>query len=122
MIDKFDAARRQIECAIRLVAAEEDELAVHTLVMAAYGILKDLAKGNFFYEAGLKPHLTKIGKTRLHGVAAFLKHADHDSDGVLPPIDPPEIDWRIGFCLLLYRELKGKFTPTMLLWRRSITG
>jgi hypothetical protein len=28
-IDKLDAARRQIECAIRLVAAEEDELAIH---------------------------------------------------------------------------------------------
>jgi hypothetical protein len=37
-------------------ADEEDDLAVHTLVMAAYGILEDLAKGNFFYEAGLKPH------------------------------------------------------------------
>jgi hypothetical protein len=70
---------------------------VHTRVMAAYGILEDLAKGNFFYEAGLKPHLTKIGRTRLRGAAAFLKHADRDPDGILPPIDPPETDWRSVF-------------------------
>ena len=43
MIDKVEAARRQVECAIRLVAAHDDELAVHTLAMAAFGILNDLA-------------------------------------------------------------------------------
>jgi hypothetical protein len=53
-VDKFDAARRQIECAIRVVAAEEDELAIHTLVMAAYSILEDLSKGRRYYEDGIK--------------------------------------------------------------------
>ena len=38
-LDKYEAVRRQIECAIRLVAAEEDEAAIHTLVMAAYGVI-----------------------------------------------------------------------------------
>jgi hypothetical protein len=58
MIDKVEAARRQIECAIRLVAREDDDLAVHTLIMAAYTILEDLSKGTVLYESGLKPHLT----------------------------------------------------------------
>jgi hypothetical protein len=49
-VDKFDAARRQIERAIRLVAAEEDKLAIHTLVMAPYSILEDLSKGRRYYE------------------------------------------------------------------------
>ena len=37
------------------------DLAVHTLIMAAYTILEDLSKGTIpyvLYELGLKPHLT----------------------------------------------------------------
>ena len=113
MIDKVEAARRQLECAIRLRAREDDKLAVHTLVMAAYTILENLAKGSVLYEDGLKPHLTAIGKARFRGIAAFLKHADRDPTGILPAFDPAENDWRIGFCILLYRDLKGTLTPAM---------
>jgi hypothetical protein len=37
-----------------------------------------------------------ISASRRYGrsAAAFLKHADRDPDGILPPIDPPETDWR----------------------------
>jgi hypothetical protein len=75
-VDKFDAARRQIECAIRLVAAEEDELAIRA-------------------------------------TANFLKHADRDSDAVLKPDGIEDIEWRIGWCVILYRDLKEKLTPEM---------
>src|SRR5260370_484615 len=43
MTDKLYAASRQLDCAIRLVAAHEDELAIHTLLMATFVILNDLA-------------------------------------------------------------------------------
>ena len=76
---------RQIECAIKLVAAEEDELAIHTLVMAAYGILEDLSKGRPYYEVGIKPLLTKIGLKRFRATANFLKHADRDPHAVHTP-------------------------------------
>jgi hypothetical protein len=112
-VDKFDAARRQIECAIRLVAAEEDELAIHTLVMAAYSILEDLSKGRRYYEDGIKTHLTKIGRKRFRATANFLKHADRDSDAALKPDGTEDIEWRIGWCIILYRDLKEKFTPGM---------
>jgi hypothetical protein len=112
-IDKFDAARRQIECAIRLVAAEEDELAIHTLVMAAYGILEDLSKGRPYYEIGIKPLLTKIGLKRFRATANFLKHADRDPHAVHTPDELVDRDSRIGFCIILYRDLKGTFTPAM---------
>ncbi len=72
-VDKFDAARRQIECAIRLVAAEEDELAIHTLVMAAFSILEDLSKGHRYYEEGINPHLTRIGLEALPRHSQFPK-------------------------------------------------
>ncbi|MGD0565375.1 MAG: hypothetical protein ABSA66_20100 [Roseiarcus sp.] len=113
MINKIDAARRQIECAVRLVVNQDDELAVHTLTMAAYTILMDLAKGTPFYEFGMKPYLTTIGTERFRGASAFLKHADRDPTGILPAFDSTENDWRIGFGILLYRELKGAFTPAM---------
>jgi hypothetical protein len=112
-VDKFDAARRQIECAIRLVEAEEDELGIHTLVMAAYSILEDLSKGRRYYEEGIKTHLTKIGRKRFRATANFLKHADRDSDAVLKPDGIEDIEWRIGWCIILYRDLKEKFTPEM---------
>jgi hypothetical protein len=57
--------------------------------------------------------LTKIGESRLRDTAAFLKHADRDPERILKPFDPRENDWRISFCLLLYRSLKGAFTPPM---------
>jgi hypothetical protein len=112
-VDKFDAARRQIECAIRLLAAEEDELAIHTLVMAAYGVLEDLSKGRPSYEIGIKPLLTAIGQKRFRAAANFLKHADRDPDAVYTPEELGLTDTRVGFCIMLYRDLKGTFTPTM---------
>jgi hypothetical protein len=113
VIDKLEAARGQIECAIRLVAAADDELAVHTLVMATYGILEGLAKGNALYEKGIKPVVTKIGQRPFRAVSNFLKHADRDPQGTIPAIDPPDTDYRVGFCIILYREIKGTFTPAM---------
>jgi hypothetical protein len=113
LIDKLTAARREIECAIRLVAATEDELAIHTLVMAAFGILRDLSAGRTYYERGVKPHLTAMGKRRLSQAANFLKHADRDPKAALKPFPHEENDWRIGFCLILYRDLAGAFTPAM---------
>jgi len=114
MIDKTEAARRQIECAIRLIATHEDELAVHTIAMAVFGILNDLAIARSLdYDVRFKPYFTKIGWSHLTNTANFLKHADRDPDAILASLDARENDWRIGFCILLYRELQGTFTPTM---------
>jgi len=113
VISKLDAARRQLEAAIRLVAAIDDDLAIHTLTMAAHGILEPLIRGQDFYKLGLKPHLDSIGKPHIWDKANFLKHADRDPDGLLASFDPTDNDWRIGFCLLIYRVLSGELTPLM---------
>ena len=39
---KLEAARRQLNAAIRMTFANEDELAIHTVAAAAYGIVRDL--------------------------------------------------------------------------------
>ena len=43
-INKLAAAKRQIQAAIRMFFQPEDELAVHTVASAAYGLLKDIKK------------------------------------------------------------------------------
>jgi hypothetical protein len=122
MTDKLDAASRQLDCAIRLVAAHDDELAVHTLVMATFGILNDLASVQTQdYELIYKPYFTGIGWSRLTQTANFLKHADRDPDAIVDVVDPQENDWRIGFCLLLYRSLKGTLSPTMAAFHNWMT-
>lgn len=44
LVTKLGAARRLLRSAVRLYFHAEDELAVHTVASAAYGILKDLKK------------------------------------------------------------------------------
>lgn len=43
-INKLAAAQRQLHAAIRMTLHGEDELAIHTLAAAAYGILRDLKR------------------------------------------------------------------------------
>lgn len=113
MIAKLDAAARQLDCAIRLVAEGGDTLPVHTLTMAAFGILNDLAKRDEHYERNFGACLTKIGWSHLTRTVTFLKHANRDPEASIPALDPHENDWRIGFCLILYRSLRHALTPMM---------
>jgi hypothetical protein len=50
-VTKLTAAKRQIQAALRLFFMEEDELAVHTVSSAAYGLLKDLKRARGRNEA-----------------------------------------------------------------------
>lgn len=50
-VTKLAAAKRQLQAAIRLFFLEEDELAVHTVASAAYGLLKDLKRNRGQNEA-----------------------------------------------------------------------
>jgi hypothetical protein len=43
-VTKLAAAKRQLQAAIRLFFMEEDELAIHTVASASYGLLKDLKR------------------------------------------------------------------------------
>jgi hypothetical protein len=45
-INKIEAAQRQLDAAIRRLFANEDPVAIHTLAMAAFRILRDLAIKN----------------------------------------------------------------------------
>jgi hypothetical protein len=58
-ISKLDAARRQLDTAIRLYFMEGDPVSVHTLAAAAFEILKDLVRSG----QGLERFTTTLRRT-----------------------------------------------------------
>ena len=44
VVSKLEAARRQLETAVRLYFASQDDVAIHTLAAAAHQVLADLKK------------------------------------------------------------------------------
>jgi hypothetical protein len=85
-ISKLEAAQRQIDWAIRLRLALEENVsvAVHTLAYAAFGILRHLirAKGDSMAEAlsVVLAKLSKMGRD-FSEVPNFVKHADPNPAG-----------------------------------------
>jgi hypothetical protein len=73
-IRKIDAARRQLDEAIRLWMEGRDPLAIHTLSMAAFGILYDIAKHQNLLGDGdlLILHLSRFGRRKFRELASFL--------------------------------------------------
>ena len=85
---KLDAARRQLETAIRLLFAQDDAVSIHTLAHASFGILKAVAE-----HRKERPVLdtadelaAKDGKEFWKGfnrTGNVFMHADNDPHGVL---------------------------------------
>ncbi len=76
LVTKLGAARRLLRAAIRLYFHQEDELAVHTVASAGYGILKDLKRRRGQNEAEFAT------QTLLLGLAGLAKER---ASGRLPP-------------------------------------
>ena len=106
LVTKFAAARRLLRAAIRMHFHSEDELAVHTVAAAAYGILKDLKKQRGLNEAQFATETTALGilalaKKRasgqlppdMHSDAYFLSFLDHlvERLGITPVTNISEI-------------------------------
>ncbi len=112
-IDKVEAAGRQLSVAIQLWLEERDGLAVHTLTMAAFGILNALCRKDPQHVAFMDRFLAEFGHKRFYETTNFLKHADRDPDAVLNEPISLETEYRIGLCLVMYRCLRGDLTPEM---------
>jgi len=83
-VTKLDVVQRQLNAAIRMYLIEEDQLAIHTLVMATLQVLRDLAKTNSdstlhdILKAAIKPGKEKLFWSTLKQPSNFLKHAERD--------------------------------------------
>jgi hypothetical protein len=83
VVDKLEAARRQMETAITMFFNDGDVVSQHTLVMAAHGILSDLASERgikwLIKESPLIPPAARRDFIRaLRLPQNFFKHADKD--------------------------------------------
>jgi hypothetical protein len=114
-IPKIEAAQRQLDEAIRLWMEGRDPVAIHTLTMAAFGILYNLAEYHdlLIDDDPLVQLLSGPGHKRFRKFANFLKHAKTDPTASYPEPPIQEHEQRIGFTLLLYRLLVRDLTPEM---------
>jgi len=118
-VNKIEAARRQIDAAIRLLFDNEDPIAIHTLTMAGFRILRDLADKqncNFNKEVKslFKPGMEGKAWGAMQSFANFLKHAQKDPDAIIDNIQEEINEIILFFASLYYRDLGYQFTPEML--------
>lgn len=84
-VSKLDAARRQMNEAIRFFFEQRDTIAIHTLAAAAAQVLQDLCKAQgietFLRNANLiRPDKRKFWRQLLKASENFFKHADRDPE------------------------------------------
>lgn len=86
-VSKLDAARRQLEHAIRLYFRHGDVVVIHTLTSAAHQILRDLGKAqgvkSIMHDEGMeliKPERRDEVRKIYAKAENFFKHADRDPE------------------------------------------
>ncbi len=119
-LGKPEAARRQLDSAIRMLFQNEDPIAIHTLCMAAFRILRDLAeKGGDSYihklvKAIILPGMENEFWGALQGPANFFKHADRDAAAILGDVDEELNDIAMLLTCHYYQNLCHQLTPEMM--------
>lgn len=87
-ISKTDAARRQLETAIRLWFFDGEPVSIHTLAAAAHQVVHDLGKARGVTAIlrelpNVRPEYKKEMQAAVARDENFFKHADRDPDGLL---------------------------------------
>lgn len=107
-ITKLAAAQRQLDAAIRMYFAGEDDLAIHTIASAAYGLLRDIKKKRGQEEAA-----------DVYGMGIFYSVRDY-LRGTLPEYlanDPKMVqtirDWSNKFPLMQQDTTLEDFTVSV---------
>lgn len=121
-VSKLDAARRQLETAVRLYFSEADPVSIHTLTSAAYQVLSDVnrARGGSpmlkeKIPTWVRPDATEEARRRLNEAANFFKHADRDHDDVLEfSAGPTEL--LLYDAIRKYRELTEEAVPILTVY------
>lgn len=121
-VSKLDAAKRQLEHAIKLFFHYGDPIVIHTLNAAAYQILRDLGKKqgitSMMYKEmmnAIKPEKRAEMKKLLTKAENFFKHADRDSDKILK-FYYLTTEYTIWDACLIYTRLTKENVPIFLLF------
>ena len=120
VVSKLEAARRQLETAVRLYFASQDDVAIHTLAAAAHQVLADLKKArggaptiSEYLLSFASPELRKAAQRHVATPENFLKHADHDPEGVLE-FDPGLTELLLLQACTRYREFATEPSPVLM--------
>ena len=118
-IEKTEAARRQIDAAIRWLFAGEDPIPVFTVASAGYRILRDIAdkRGDVgIHQAHIdhiRPGMEKEYWKHINAPVNFLKHAEKDPDATYKGFKEIFNDVTISMACLYYHGLGYEITTEM---------
>ncbi len=119
-IDKPEAAKRQIDAAIRMFFNGEDPIAIYTLTMSGLQVLRDLAskQGENIVDYAINEiwdsEEKKVVFQKMRDFANFLKHAERDPTGLHDEIELEKaIDRILLIACLYYDSLGHQLTPEM---------
>jgi hypothetical protein len=131
-ISKLDAAKRQLETAISLYFHDGDPVSIHTLVCAAYNVIRDLnkkrngppmfAKDEYieFVREFVRPeYQTKVRK-QIDAAENFFKHGQRGRETL--DFNPEQSEWLLLEAISYYYELTGKDPPLFRLFRGWYVG
>lgn len=111
-ISKLEAAKRQLETTIRLYFNEADPVSIHTLTLAAHGILSDLNKqygGNpmLVSDVRIKEKFKKEFRQKINEARNHFKHADRNPNEVID-FNPEVNEFFIYDACVKYKDLAGE--------------
>lgn len=116
-LSKTDAARRQLEAAIRLWFFDGDAVSVHTLAAAAHQLVHDLGKarglGTSLRElSDVRPEYRRKLREAIVRDENFFKHADRDPDALLE-FRPTVTTYMLVDAVLTYQTLTSERPPIL---------
>jgi len=109
-INKIDAAKRQINAAIRMTFQGEDPVAIHSVIAAGHRIIRDICQKRGDVESFLRftdwiaEGHEKQFWAAMNASANFIKHADTDADAI-HEFDEEMADFMIVFASKWYGDL-----------------
>lgn len=128
-ITKLEAARRQLDTAIRLLFTQDDAVSVHTLAHAAFGILKGLADYhdenrvlNAAKSIAQRTNEKEFWKS-FNRTGNYFKHADKDATEVLSEVPEEENEALIHLAIEIYKDLNAPISTGIQvfdIWWRCI--
>ncbi len=123
-ISKLDAAKRQLETAIRLYFHNGDTVSIHTLTAAAYNVIRDInnhrggspmwAKDIFL--DFVKPEHKRTFRKKINHAENFFKHANVDPEEVLK-FNPEQTEILFIDAVSQYYKLTGETPPLLSAFR-----
>lgn len=121
-ISKLDAAKRELEHAIRLFFLSGDPVVIHLVIYSSQQILRDLSRSKgltpFIDEMmrSVKPEHQKSIKNKFASAYNFFHHADKDPDGI-KEFNPEVNEYALWECVDLYFSFTKEITGIMKAFR-----